>query len=380
MPRRSAARPLRAAHPRPARVPPLWLSPRTRNVLVAGGVLLLLLLLYHAPTLVVLAFGGAGLALALSFPVRVLSRVMPRGVAILLSLLLVLGLIVLAVAFVVPVLLEQLGALVTAIPGIADRLGERVPSVLDWLEERGLLPTTREQILDELKQDALGTVQGFAGQLLGGLGQAVSGTVGAAVRMFGMVFVAVYLLVDARRIEAAVLRASPHRYRADVRALWDAFSLSLSRYIAGLTLSLTIQGVVSALALYFLGVPYAFLLGAWVAVTALIPFLGAWIGAVPAVLLALSISPGRAVATAVLFLVIQQLEGNVLTPRIQGQAVRVHPILVFLAVIAGGELFGIAGVIFAVPVVAMLRVLHDFFQARLRTMHAAQPPLPLPPA
>jgi predicted PurR-regulated permease PerM len=69
----------------------------------------------------------------------------------------------------------------------------------------------------------------------------------------------------------------------------------------------------------------------------------------------------------VLFLAIQQLEGNVLTPRIQGQAVRVHPILVFLAVIAAGELWGITGVIFAVPLVAVFRVLFDFFRARLRT-------------
>ena len=114
--------------------------------------------------------------------------------------------------------------------------------------------------------------------------------------------------------------------------------------------------------------PYAILLGAWVSVTALVPFLGAWIGAVPAVLLTLSVSPTTAVLTAVLFLLIQQLEGNVLTPRIQGQAVRVHPVLVFLAVIAGGELFGIAGVIFAVPAVAVLRVLFDFFRARLRTV------------
>jgi len=67
------------------------------------------------------------------------------------------------------------------------------------------------------------------------------------------------------------------------------------------------------------------------------------------------------------FLVIQQLEGNVLTPRIQGQTLRVPSILIFLAVIAGGEIGGLPGVVFAVPTMAVLRVLFDFFRARLRT-------------
>lgn len=112
----------------------------------------------------------------------------------------------------------------------------------------------------------------------------------------------------------------------------------------------------------------ALLLGVWVVLTALVPFLGAWIGAVPAVLLALSVSPTTALLTAVLFLIIQQFERNLLTPRLQGEAVQVHPALVFLAVVAGGELAGIAGVMFAVPVVAVLRVLFDFFRARIRTV------------
>jgi predicted PurR-regulated permease PerM len=118
-------------------------------------------------------------------------------------------------------------------------------------------------------------------------------------------------------------------------------------------------------------VPYSLLLGAWVAATALVPYLGAWIGAVPSVLVALSVSLTTALLTAGVFLAIQQLEGNVLTPRIQSRAVRVHPVLVFLSVIPGGQLAGIAGVIFAVPTLAVLPVLYDFFRPRLRTTRVA---------
>lgn len=83
--------------------------------------------------------------------------------------------------------------------------------------------------------------------------------------------------------------------------------------------------------------------------------------------MAFTVSPTAVVLTIVLFLVIQQLEGNFLTPKIQGDTLRVHPILVFLAVIIGGGLAGILGVLVAVPTLAVLRVLFDFFRARLST-------------
>lgn len=149
--------------------------------------------------------------------------------------------------------------------------------------------------------------------------------------------------------------------------MWDAFGLSLSKYLGGLALVLAIQGAVSAAGLFLLGVPYALVLGAWVSITAIIPYLGAWIGAIPAVLVALTVSPTTALLTALLFLGIQQLEGNFLTPKIQGDTLRVHPVLVFLAVIVVGGLAGIVGVIVAVPSLEVLRVLFDFFRVRLTT-------------
>lgn len=247
-----------------------------------------------------------------------------------------------------------------------ESVGARLPSLLEPLAERGLLPVSIDQFFANLKTDLLDAIAEVGRRLLGSVAPFVAGLIGVLVTTFGVIFIAAYLLADAHKLHRGVLQAAPHRYRRDVRDLWNAFGFTLSRYLAGLVTSLAVQGVLSAVALYFLGVPYALLLGAWVSLTALIPYLGAWIGGVPAVLLALSISPTTAVLTAILFVIIQQLEGNVLTPRIQGQAVRVHPILVFLAVIAGGELAGLIGIVFAVPVVAVLRVLYDFFKARLR--------------
>ena len=89
--------------------------------------------------------------------------------------------------------------------------------------------------------------------------------------------------------------------------------------------------------------------------------------AIPALLVAFTISPSTAALTGLLFLAIQQLEGNVLTPRIQAQTIKVPSVLVFLGVIAGGALAGLTGVLLAVPTLATLRVIFDFFRVRLRT-------------
>jgi len=347
---------------------PIWISRRTRKAVMVAGVAALALLLWRVPALVSLSVGSVALAVALAFPVRTFSRVMPRRAAIAFTILLAVALLVLAITVFVPVIANQLGALVAAVPGIARQLGDRVPSMLDWLAARGLSLGSPDHVLAETQQRLLAAVQQFAGRLLGGLGQVVSGVAGVVVALLGIVLVAVYLLVDGRRIQATLLRAAPHRYRRDVRALWDALGTTLSRYLGGLALAMAIEGALAAIAFHVLGVPYAFLLGAWVSVTAVIPYVGAWLGYTPGILLALAISPTRALAAVVASMSINLVVGNVISPRIQGQAVRVHPMLIFFAVVAGGELFGVPGVVLAVPSMAVLRVLYDFLRARVRVV------------
>jgi predicted PurR-regulated permease PerM len=239
--------------------------------------------------------------------------------------------------------------------------------VLDSLRNRGVLPSDPRELISRVRDDLVNAVRSVAGNVLGGALGIVFGTFSFILTLFGVVFIGAYLLADVRRVKAAWLRAAPHGYRRDAKTLWEAFGHSLSRYLAGLAIVLTIQGAVSAVGLFLLGVPYALVLGAFVSVTAVIPYLGAWLSAIPAVLVALTVSPTTALLTALLFLGIQQLEGNFLTPKIQGDTLHVHPILVFLSVIVGGGLGGILGVIVAVPTLAVLRVLFDFFRVRLRT-------------
>jgi predicted PurR-regulated permease PerM len=344
---------------------PIRIHRRTRTALILAVLVVLAYVVYQVPDVLTTTVGGIALALVLSFPVRFLSRFMPRGLAILLSFLLVVGLVVLAALYLVPLVVEQLASLISAVPGIANTVGQYLQDALDSLQNGGYLPGDPQQIFSRVRDDLASAVQTIAESVLGGAFGIITSTIGFAVTLFGVVFIGAYLLVDVRRVKAAFLRAAPREYRSDAKTLWEALGYSLSRYLGGLALVCAIQGAISAVGLFLLGVPYALVLGAVVSVMAVIPYLGAWISGTTAVIVALTVSPTTALLTALLFLAIQQLEGNFLTPKIQGNTLHVHPILVFLAVIIGGGLGGIVGVIVAVPTLAVLRVLFDFLRVRL---------------
>ncbi len=346
---------------------PIPVSRRARNVLLLAVLAVLAYVVYLVPDVLTTTIGGIALALVLSFPVRFLKRFVPRGFAILLSFLLLVGLVLLAALFLVPIIAEQFASLVGSVPYIVGVAEQYLSDALNLLQDRGLLSSDPAEAASRVRDDLTNAARSIAGDVLGGVFGFVYGTFSFALTLFGVVFVGAYLLADVRRIQATYLRTAPHAYRRDARTLWDAFGFSLGRYLSGLAFVLFIQGLVSALGLWMLGVPYPLVLGAWVSITAVIPYLGAFLGGIPAVLVALTVSPTTALLTVLLFLAIQQLEGNFLTPKIQGDALHVHPILVFLAVIIGGGLAGIAGVIVAVPALAVLRIIFDFFRVRLCT-------------
>ena len=113
------------------------------------------------------------------------------------------------------------------------------------------------------------------------------------------------------------------------------------------------------------GDTYAVLFGAWVAVTELIPYLGPWLGAIPPVIYALVVDPVSAIWVTLLFLGIHQIEGHVVVPKVMGSALRLHPLLVIFGLLAGAELYGLPGVFVALPLLAVLRAIWEFFGERI---------------
>ena len=122
---------------------------------------------------------------------------------------------------------------------------------------------------------------------------------------------------------------------------------------------------------------YALLFGAWVAVTEVIPYLGPWLGAAPPFIYALVVHPISALWVALLFLGIQQIEGHVVVPKVMGNALRLHPLLVIFGLAAGAELYGLAGALTALPLLAVGRAIWEFFADRIELEPWQGEPVPV---
>jgi predicted PurR-regulated permease PerM len=135
-------------------------------------------------------------------------------------------------------------------------------------------------------------------------------------------------------------------------------SLAFGGYVRGTLISMIIIGTITGLGLALLGVPYALLLGVLAALTELLPYLGPWISGTVSVIMALIvIGPLKAVEVVILFILIQELEGNLVQPMVMSKSVHIDPLLVIVAVLVGISLLGIVGAVLAVPVAAGVQVL-----------------------
>ena len=354
--------------PERAEPTPIVVTSRTRWIVVAAVLFLLYWVGHSAPTARAMLLGGITLALFLSFPVSQLSRVMPRGLAVLVTFLGLVLVGVIAVVVLVPILVEQLTSLAEATPDLARNVENVFRDVLERLERRGLLEGTAEETLASVRSGVSERLQGIVETVLASLLDLLSNAVGLLFQAVGILFVASALVGSADRIRKTLVNAVPEKYRGDANELLTDMGESTSRFMGGLSISAVEQGALATVALYFIGVPYALLLGLLTAVTSILPYVGAWLGAGPAIVIAATVSPIAAGMTLAAYVAINMFDGNVVSPRLQGRALRVSPISTFLAVIAGGQIAGPFGSILALPLVGVLRVLYDFLDARVRVV------------
>ena len=157
----------------------------------------------------------------------------------------------------------------------------------------------------------------------------------------------------------------PNDYRTDFDQIWRQVRKMLYAYVRGQLIIAGLIGICSGVACAAFGLPDPIALGLIAGVTALIPYFGPFLGAIPAILVGLSVSPETALVIALVYLLISNVILNVVYPKIVGDAVKLPPILVIVALIAGFSWGGILGMFVAVPIAATLRILFDHIYPRL---------------
>ena len=323
--------------------------------LLAGVALLWVVWQVISPILHTLVLFGlaAVLAFALSGPVDMLTpRIGNRLLAILavyllVGIVVVGGIILLAGPFV-----RQASDLASALPQYASDLQARAPEVQTTLGQYGI-----QTDLDELKAEAASAVEKGGTDVLKNLVGTLAEVGGIILDIVLALVISLYLLVDGPRIGKRSLAIIPTQHRAKALFLQDNTSRVLGGYLRGqLTLALII-GVLTGVGTALLGLPYAVVLGVLAGLFELVPMFGPILSVVPAVLVALFMPFPTVVWVVLFFLVIQQVENNVLAPRISGHAVGLHPIGAMFALLAGFQLAGLLGGLFAVPLAGVLWVL-----------------------
>ncbi len=166
-----------------------------------------------------------------------------------------------------------------------------------------------------------------------------------------------YLLLDARRFKAIVLRTLEPANRTAARRVFSEIARVFGAYLRSQLIVAISLGLLVTIALSLLGVPYAVLLGVFAGLVELIPMLGPFLGAIPAILVASTHPFPMVLWVAIAFVVIQQVESNILVPRLTGNAVGLHPLAAMLALLAGFEAGGVVGALFAVPIAGLIWVL-----------------------
>lgn len=277
-------------------------------------------------------------------------RGLPRAVAILLIYLLFIVGTGYGLYRGVPLLIAQL-----------KELGDNIPGLIDiyrgWIDELYLqtshLPHSFQTRIDQM----LSGVEAFMNEQITHALNGFKKLLGSLFLIGIIPFLAFYLLKDDDLIKKTVWYLTPRKWRESGRRLLRDIDESLGGYIRGQLLVCLILGILAMIAFWFTGMSYPVLLGAIVGVTDLIPYFGPILGAVPALIIAATISFKMVITVAVVIFILQLLEGNLLSPLIVGKTLHMHPVLIIFSLLLGEQIGGVIGLILAVPFMAVFKVI-----------------------
>jgi predicted PurR-regulated permease PerM len=286
-----------------------------------------------------------------------------RPLSIILTYLLFILIIAGIVAFVVPVIGPQMGTFVERVPQYYEQLGDLVQEGRDWYDTN--IPESWKATIEENLSEIAQGVLSQAKDSLFGMVRTVFSSIGFLIGLVIVPFWLFYILQDESRVKSGIMEALHPELRPDVRSLATLIDEVLSAYVRGQLLLCLFVGALATVSLLIIGVPFAPVLGLIAGILEVLPNIGPYLGAVPAILVALATNPVSAIWVAVAFFAIQLIENLVLVPRISGKSVKLHPALVMLVLVIGGQLAGFWGMLIAVPITAVLRDVFLYLYLRL---------------
>ncbi|ALC82220.1 MULTISPECIES: AI-2E family transporter [Bacillus] len=286
--------------------------------------------------------------------VNLLQKKLPRTISILLIYLVFIVLVSILLATVGPIVTSQITDLFNNIP----RYAEEIPQLINNLYESQWYKWMLNQDYVSISQ-LQNTLSSYATNLPQNFSKGVSAIVGVmaniTLAIVTVPFILFYMLKDGSHFPNLAVKILPVNYRKEGLKIFHDLYSTLAAYIQGQLIVSLFVGTGCFIGYSIIGLDYALILGIVVAVTNIIPYLGPFIGAAPAVIIALIESPTQALLAIVVVAVVQQIDGNLISPLVIGKRINTHPLTIILLLIGASSFGGVLGMILAVPVYAVLK-------------------------
>jgi predicted PurR-regulated permease PerM len=260
------------------------------------------------------------------------------------------------VVFIIPRVANNTKDLMNTLPDITKRYQNMFNDFMSLIKSSNWPPEVKDSIFREVQNSAAVT-QNFIMDYLRKSLLILIDTITMFLNFVLALVIAYYFIIDAEFFKAAALSFTPRRWRNGIINTGREVHLILSGFIQGQLITALIIGIMETIGLSLIGVKYSLVLGLIGGIANIIPYFGPIIGAIPAVAIALIDSPVKVLWTILVFIIIQQIDNSFISPKIIEGKLGLHPVTTILAVLVGGEFFGIFGMLVSVPITAIAKVI-----------------------
>jgi predicted PurR-regulated permease PerM len=324
----------------------------TGTVLKTAGILLILMFAYLIRDILLMVFIAVIFAALIEPLVNLLeTKKIPRGLGIIFIYIVLLLFLVLIVRMIIPPIAEQVSLLTKNFPDLWEKIITNFNSFREYSEEQGLMGNIQQGLegLQSGLQNAAGGIYSF-----------IISVFRNVVNFILILVITFYLVVQRDAVNKLFKAIAPKQYHSYLINLFSIIQKKIGDWARGQLILGLIIGVFSFIGLIFLLPKYALVLALVAGITELIPYLGPILGAIPAVFLGFTVPPfsfWRGVAVLILYVVIQQVENNIIVPQVMKKQVGLNPVVIIIVMLIGARLAGIIGLILAIPVATAISVI-----------------------
>lgn len=282
------------------------------------------------------------------------SKKVSRILSILLVYLGLLLIVILIFNYLYPMIYYNANDLIKALPDITEKYRFLSSEIAIRYELSGL-PDTFKAALEENISNIENAITNAIYQAL----KIISLVISNAFYIALIPIITFYFLKDSENLKEKSAYIIPKKYRLDAAVVSNKIDFVLKRFIRGQLLVALIVGILTGLGMYLIGVKYSLVLGIIAGITDIIPYLGPFLGAVPCLIIAFAQSPVLSLKALLVILLIQQFESGIISPKIVGKSVGLHPITIIFILLLWERVFGVVGMFFAVPVTTILLIIFE---------------------